>query len=106
LSQAAMWFPGRPAITWRGTTIDHRTFDVRAAAFAEWLRGAGGAPGERVVLYLDNCPELLVAMFGTFRAGSTVLPTNSRLTDAELAFLIEDGTARIVVTDPAHEPVA
>ena len=74
--------------------------------FAEWLASVGAAPGERVVLYLDNCPDLLVAMFGTFRAGSTVLPSNSRLTEQELAFLVGDGEAKVIVTDAAHADVA
>ena len=64
------------------------------------------APGERVVLYLDNCPDLLVAMFGAYRAGSTVLPSNARLTEQELAFLVTDGEAKVIVTDLAHAETA
>src|SRR3954454_18301044 len=106
LRQAATCFPDRPAITWRGSTLDYRAFDARSAVFAEWLASVGAAPAERVVLFLDNCPDLLVAMFGTFRAGSTVLPSNSRLTDQELAFLVQDGEAKVIVTDAAHADVA
>jgi len=106
LTQSALCFPERPAITWRGTTVDYRTFDRRSAAFAEWLRDTGAAPSGRVVLYLDNRPDLLVVMFGTFRAGSAVLPANSRLTEEELSFLVSDGSARVIVTDEAHADVA
>jgi long-chain acyl-CoA synthetase len=106
LRHAAMCFPDRPAITWRGATLDYRDFDARSAVFAEWLASIGAAPAERVVLYLDNCPDLLVAMFGTFRAGSTILPSNSRLTEQELAFLVADGGAKVIVTDAAHADVA
>jgi long-chain acyl-CoA synthetase len=106
LRHSAMCFPARPAITWRGATIDYRSFDARSAVFAEWLASVGAAPAERVVLYLDNCPDLLVAMFGTYRAGSTVLPTNSRLTEQELAFLVADGEAKVIVTDVGHVDTA
>jgi long-chain acyl-CoA synthetase len=106
LRYAATCFPDRPAITWRGSTLDYRGFDARSAVFAEWLASIGAAPGARVVLYLDNCPDLLVAMFGTYRAGSTVLPSNSRLTDQELGFLVDDGEAKVIVTDAAHADVA
>jgi acyl-CoA synthetase (AMP-forming)/AMP-acid ligase II len=106
LRHTAMCFPDRPAITWRATTIDYRTFDERVSAFAGWLQSTSAAPSGRVVQYLDNHPDLLAAMFGTFRAGSAVLPTNSRLTDEELAFLIEDGDAAVVITDDAHAEVA
>ena len=106
LRHAAQCFADRPAITWRDVSIDYRTLDRRTAAFAEWLLANGGAPDQRVVLYLDNRPELLETMFGTFRAGSAVLPTNSRLTEDELAFLVADGEATVVITDPAHAEVA
>jgi long-chain acyl-CoA synthetase len=106
LRHAATCFPDRPAISWRGSTIDYRAFDARAARFAAWLSSIGAAPSARVVLYLDNCPDLLVAMFGTFRAGSTVVPSNARLTEEELAFLVADGEAKVIVTDPAHADVA
>ncbi|MDO8365058.1 MAG: AMP-binding protein [Actinomycetota bacterium] len=106
LQSAARSFPDHPALSWRGATLSYRQFDQRTAAFAEWLRGNGAAPEQRVVLYLDNRPELLIAMFGTFRAGSAVVPCNSRLTADELAFLVNDCSARVVVTDPAHAAVA
>jgi long-chain acyl-CoA synthetase len=106
LRHAAVCFPDRPAISWRGTALDYRAFDARAAKFAEWLSSVGAAPRERIVLFLDNCPDLLVAMFGTFRAGSTALPSNARLTEDELAFLVADGEARVIVTDAAHADVA
>ncbi len=106
LRHAATCYPDRPAITWRGATLDYQRFDARSAVFAEWLTEIGAAPSERIVLYLDNCPDLLVAMFGAFRAGSTVLPSNSRLTDQELAFLVDDGEAKVIVTDATHADVA
>jgi acyl-CoA synthetase (AMP-forming)/AMP-acid ligase II len=106
LRLAAHSFPDRPALTWRGTTRTYGDFDRQSAAFAEWLSAAGGAGRPSVVLYLDNRPELLIAMFGGFRAGATVVPCNSRLTAQELRFIVEDGATRVIVTDPAHEAVA
>lgn len=106
LRHAARCFPDRQAVTWRGESIDYRQFDDRVSACAGWLTALGVAPGGRVVLSLDNHPDLLTAMFGTFRAGAAVLPTNSRLTDDELAFVIDDGEAGLVITDEAHADVA
>ena len=95
----------RPALTWRGKTLDYGGFADRAATFAGWL--AGSVQRDRpVVLFLDNRPELLVAMFGSFLAGCTVVPVNSRLTGDELAFLVQDCAAGVIVTDPAHADTA
>ena len=106
LRLAARSFPQRPAITWRGTTLTYEVFDRRSAAFAGYLGGLDAAGGGRVVLFLDNRPELLITMFGAFRAGATIVPCNSRLTAEELEFLIADGEVKVVVTDAAHEAVA
>ena len=106
LRQSAIFFPERPALTWRGTTMSYRTFDQRASGFARWIDSLEFARDKRVVLFLDNCPDLLVAMFGTFMAGGAVLPANSRLTLDELQFLVSDGDACVIVTDLAHVDVA
>ncbi len=106
LRQAARSFPDRAAITWRSSTLTYRQFDEQSAAFAGWLATVGAARGQRVLLYLDNRPELLVAMFGTFHAGSTIVPCNSRLTTDELAFIVQDCDVRVIVTDSAHAAVA
>ncbi len=106
LRQSARSFPDRPAVSWRGTTMTYADLDRRSARFADWLRWAGAAPAGRVVLFLDNRPELLVAMFGAFRAGSTVVPCNSRLTAEELGFIISDCDVAVVLTDEGHADVA
>ena len=106
LREAARSFPDRPALTHGSSRLTYAEFDQRSAAFAEWLRSVGGVPDGRVLLYLDNCPELLVAMFGTFRAGSTVVPCNARLTGEELAFIATDCDVRVIVADQAHLAVA
>ena len=106
LAHAAQSFPNRPALQWRGETLDYATFQARSAAFAAWLAEVGVASQQRVVLFLDNQPELLIAMFGTFHAGGTVVPCNSRLTVDELSFMVQDCDAQVIVTDAEHAEVA
>ena len=105
LVATAQRHPGRPALTWRGRTLEYRAFADRAARFASWLAGSA-RPARPVVLFLDNRPELLVAMFGGFLGGSTVVPVNSRLTSDELAFVVHDCAAGVIVTDAAHADTA
>lgn len=106
LSESARSFPDRPAVSWRGTTLTYGDLDAQAASFAGWLASVNAAPGGRVLLYLDNCPDLLVTMFGTFRAGSTIVPCNSRLTADELAYIADDCDVRVIITDAAHADIA
>ena len=94
LAHTAAAHPDRPAISWRGSTVDYATFDRLAQSFARWLESVGAAPNGRVVLFLDNRPDLLVAMFGTFRGrlggAAGQRPADRR---ASWRFLVEDGDA-------------
>ena len=106
LRHAATCFPERPAVTWRDTTIDYAELERRAATMDGWLRSVGAGHDTRVALFMDNRLEYLVAMFATWRSGATVVPCNARLTTDELAFLVGDAGATVVLTDDAHEQTA
>jgi long-chain acyl-CoA synthetase len=93
-------------VTWRDTTIDYAELDRRVATMDGWLRSVGVGRDTRVALFMDNRLEYLVAMFATWRSGATLVPCNSRLTADELAFLVGDAGATVVLTDDAHEQTA
>jgi long-chain acyl-CoA synthetase len=93
-------------VTWRDTTIDYAELDRRVAGMDGWLRSVGAGRDTRVALFMDNRLEYLVAMFATWRSGATLVPCNSRLTADELAFLVSDAGATVVLTDDGHEQTA
>ena len=106
LRHAADCFPGRPAVTWRDTTIDYAELDRRVAMMDGWLRSVDVRRDTRVLLFMDNRLEYVVAMFATWRSGGTLVPCNSRLTVDELAYLVGDAAATVVLTDETHEQTA
>ncbi|MPQ96568.1 AMP-binding protein [Modestobacter sp. I12A-02628] len=81
----------------------------RAARVAGGLCAAGVAPGDRVAVHLGNGLDWLLAYWGTLLAGGIVVPVNTRLAEAEVAFVLEDCGARYVVRPgeplPDGEPV-
>jgi acyl-CoA synthetase (AMP-forming)/AMP-acid ligase II len=106
LHESSRSFGARPAVTWRDETLSYSALGDRATRFAQWLGSMGVAPGERVVLFLENRPELLIAMFGTWYGGAVVVPCNVRLTADELVFVLTDCAASVIITDEAHADVA
>lgn len=105
LIRSARWFPARPAVTWRGLTTDYASLNRRTASLAEGMRGLGVVPGSRIVVLMDNRPELLETFFAAFRLGAAVVPCNPRATADDLAYLIEDSDAALVTADQAHASI-
>ena len=59
----------------------------------------GVKPGDRVALWLKNCPEFVVSVFGILQAGAVVVPVNNFLKPAELADMLNDAGIEVVITD-------
>ncbi len=54
--------------------------------------------GDRVVLTMQNCPQLLVAHWGILRANAVVVPVNPMNRAEELKHFITDPDARVAIT--------
>jgi long-chain acyl-CoA synthetase len=67
---------------------------------ASHLRGQYGVkPGDRVGLWLKNCPEFVPALFGILAAGGVVVPINNFLKPAEVSYMLADAEADVLITD-------
>jgi 3-oxocholest-4-en-26-oate---CoA ligase len=75
----------------------YREFDDIAARFASAIEAAGVRNGAKVALYLYNCPEYLLAQYGAHKNRATPVNVNYRYLDDELAYLIEDSDAEVLV---------
>jgi long-chain acyl-CoA synthetase len=56
-------------------------------------------PGDRVALWLKNCPEFVVSVFGILQAGAVVVPINNFLKPAEVAYMLNDAGIDVAITD-------
>jgi long-chain acyl-CoA synthetase len=93
------------AVEAAGHELTHAELAAETAAFAGGLHERGFEPGDRLLLYLPNCPQYLVAALGAFRAGVAVSPVNPQYKRRELGYQLEDTDASIVVTHPALRSV-
>jgi malonyl-CoA/methylmalonyl-CoA synthetase len=76
----------------------------RAESFAAALGAWGLRPGERVALFLGNCPDLLAAYLGTHLAGGVAVPVNTQYRKVELRYIFEDAGVRLCLTDGERHP--
>jgi long-chain acyl-CoA synthetase len=94
----SLWFEGR----W------HRSGELRdrAARVAAGLTELGVAPGDRVVVFAANSPEVSFVYNAIWRAGAVVTPAIFLLPPAELRHILEDSDARLVVASPEFADTA
>src|SRR3972149_8898245 len=72
-------FPRQTAIWFYGRRISYQELDALASRYAGALIRHGVSPGDRVALYLPNCPQFVIAYFGTWKAGR-LSPRSTRST--------------------------
>jgi len=90
----------KTAIFWGEREIPYAELLAQSQKVAAQVQNQFGVkPGDRVALWLKNCPEFLPAVFGVLLAGGVVVPVNNFLKPAEVAFILNDSGAKGVISD-------
>ena len=103
LEATARAHPDRTALAWDGAALTYRELDARASGLARALLGRGLRPGDRVALVVPNRWQLVVGVLGGLKAGLTVAPLDPLLKREELAEILADLKATLVLDDVAGE---
>jgi fatty-acyl-CoA synthase len=94
------------ALRYLGKTTTWGRLDERVSALADALSRRGIGFGDRVMILMLNRPEFIETVLAANRLGAIAVPINFRLTPSEIAFLVADCDARIVITEEVLAPVA
>lgn len=62
--------------------------------------------GDRIGIWLKNCPEFVGAFFGILQAGGVVVPINNFLKPEEVAHIVADAGIRVVISDSSFAEAA
>jgi fatty-acyl-CoA synthase len=106
LDRHALMQPDAPALRFQGNTTTWAVLQARIAALANALSRRGIAFGDRVMVLMLNRPEFVESVLAANMIGAIAVPVNFRLTPTELAFLIDDCEAQVMITEPALAAVA
>jgi long-chain acyl-CoA synthetase len=90
----------RPMITYGERTITWAQMDARASRVAQGLLAAGLSGQDRVAFIDKNGPEYFEVLFGGGKANVVTVAVNWRLTPGEMAYIINDARARMLVVGP------
>ncbi|MFB8035851.1 long-chain fatty acid--CoA ligase [Streptomyces sp. NPDC056004] len=91
----------RTAVRQGGALLTYAQLDEMTAGFAGLLHAEGLRAGDRVAVALPNVIHFPVVYYGILRAGGVVVPMNPLLKSGEMAFVLRDCGARLVVAAPA-----
>jgi len=87
-----------PALLWEDRILTFEDLEAASRDIANGLLERGAQNGERVALGLPNSPELVISVLGVLRSGAALVPLNPAATPDELAHVIGDCGARVVIT--------
>ncbi|MDQ6722360.1 MAG: AMP-binding protein [Candidatus Dormibacteraeota bacterium] len=98
LRHAASQFGPKPAVIAGERTLTYEELDQLCDRVAGGLHGLGVRTGDRVSLYSPNRWEWVVAYHAAFRVGAVLNPINVMLTAEEVAFVLNDCGAAVIIT--------
>jgi acyl-CoA synthetase (AMP-forming)/AMP-acid ligase II len=107
LSKRAELNPGLEALVddAAGLRLTFTELDERADRAAQVLTGLGLGKGDRVAVLLPNNHEFIEVFYGAARAGLIFVPLNCRLVAEELAFMLRDSGATVLVFEAEFDAV-
>ncbi len=98
LSLSARRKPGHPMLVFYEGSISYGEGLAQVDALAGWLqRECGVQRGDRVLLYMQNSPQWVLAYYAILRADAMVVPVNPMLLDDEVAHLAANSGARVAI---------
>jgi fatty-acyl-CoA synthase len=98
LEVSARRYPGKAAYVFFGREMSYAELQRQAEAVAGWLQAQGVRRGDRVLLFMQNCPQFVVAFYGIQRADAVVVPVNPMNRADEFGHYITDPQARVAIT--------
>ena len=97
--------PDKPAILFYGRTITYQELDLASDRFAAYLLSKGIVKGDRVGVFLLNCPQYAIAHFGIQKIGAIVCPCSPLFKELELEYELNDAQIEILVALDLFMPV-
>jgi fatty-acyl-CoA synthase len=91
--------PGAVYLRFEGVSITWSQLHARVAGVAAALRRRGVRAGGRVAIMMTNRPEFLETMLAANALGAIVVPVNFRLAPEEIAYILTDSGASLLVVD-------
>ncbi|WP_410769053.1 long-chain-fatty-acid--CoA ligase [Fontibacillus sp. BL9] len=98
LVQTTAQYPEAEALDFLGKKTTYAELLEKSYRFADALHRLGIGKGDRVAIMLPNCPQAVIAYYGTLLMGGIVVMTNPLYMPREIEHQLKDAGARLVIT--------
>jgi fatty-acyl-CoA synthase len=98
-------FGAKPAVIFDGQEMSYTELVDQARALAAYLSARGVGAGTPVALAMSNRPEFVVADQALIALGAAKVPVNDMLSRQEVAYILRDSGAEIVISDEVMLPL-
>ena len=106
LKRAVAQGGSRAAVHYFGRSLSYDQIDRWSDQLAAALQDLGIKKGDRVVFYLQNIPQFVIAQYAVWKAGGIVVPLNPMYKEKELEYYFKDSGARMLIAqDSGYEGV-
>jgi fatty-acyl-CoA synthase len=105
LEVSAQRFPDKAAYRFFGRALSFAQMRDEALALAGWLQSVGVGAGDRVALFMQNCPQFSTACYGVWRANGVVVPVNPMNRAEEFKHYLVDPETRVVICSADLAPI-
>jgi long-chain acyl-CoA synthetase len=89
--------PNKPAIIYYGNVITYKELNELSDRFAAFLLKKGVRKGDKVALFMQNCPQYLICSYGIQKIGAIVGPCSPMFKEWELEYEVNDLGAKVIV---------
>lgn len=89
--------PGSTALFYLGERFSYGDLKELINRFALALMKIGVQPGDRVMLYIPNCPQWIIANFAINKIGAVMVPVSPIYTSFEIEYIIRDAEIKTVI---------
>lgn len=97
--------PDKVAYDFYGGGLTYAELDRLSDRFAALLAQDKVKPGDRVAVFLGNCPQFAIAFFGILKAGAVYVPINPMFLEHELIYELNDSASEVIVAADALVPL-
>ena len=98
LSRAARRLPDKTALVCEDRRYSYAEIDAASERIAAYLKETGIRYQDRVLIFLDNSPESVIAFYGVLKAGGIFVMLSSGMKAPKLQYIIKDVDARAIIT--------